>query len=285
MWLAHNYALVVATDASKQLAADFVVWYRGALAHKENMNLKRGVVAYIPGSVMQLAVERAQVSADEVGVRQRLLQRWEELVRSALATIGEPPDVQRSFCAPKVLSAPSGCGLQAIHCDVPHPDDKSVGGDMSAILYLTPTHSTALPIYDARAGEQLLHPDMEVRRKMAPLVDPLFFHSVPVEPGDLVLFRHQVMHYGVANADSTDPRLVLFSMLCTTPPQVTSDPDAYQQHVWTWFADAFGEGSPRHLAALVQHKDFHPLLHFSREDAATIKLKLKEEASKAIAKL
>ena len=207
-------------------------------------------------------------------------------MRHAMLLVGEPPHLQRSFCAPKILSAPPGLGLQAIHCDVPHPDDKNVAGDLSAILYMTPTKSTALPIYDARAGEQLIHENVEVRRKMAPLMDPLFFHSVPVEPGDLVLFRHQVMHYGVANQDSTEPRLVLFSMLCTTPPQVTSDPDAYQQHIWTWFAEAFGNGSPRHLAVLAQYNDeFHPLEHFTRAEANAIRQSLKKEASEAIAKL
>jgi hypothetical protein len=147
---------------------------------------------------------------------------------------------------------------------------------------LTPTNSTALPIYDARAGEQLLHDDLQVRRRMTPLMDPLFFHSVPVEPGDLVIFRHQVMHYGVANQDIAEPRLVLFRMLCTTPPALNSDPDGYQQHVWTWFAEAFGQGSPRHLAALAHYSEYHPLGHFPRATAIALKRTLKEEAMKAI---
>lgn len=286
MWLAHNYALLPATDASRQLAADMVGWYQKALAHKPNTHPKRGVVESIPGQVLQFAVERAQVTAEEAGMRQQLLQRWHELMRESLDAIGEPlSHLQRTVCAPKVLSAAPGAGLQAIHYDVAHPDARSAAGDLSAILYLTPTQSTALPIYDARAGEQLLHEEAEVRRKLAPLVDPLFFHSVPVEPGNLVLFRHGVMHYGVANEGSSDPRLVLFSMLCTTPPQITNDPDAFQQHVWTWVAEAFGEGSPRHLATLDQYKGLQPLRHFTRDYATSLKQKLKEEVSKAITTL
>lgn len=61
------------------------------------------------------------------------------------------------------MAASEHCG---IHCDVPHPDDKSVVGDVSASFYLPPTHSTTPSIDGARAGEKVLHPDMEGRREV-----------------------------------------------------------------------------------------------------------------------
>ena len=107
-----------------------------------------------------------------------------------------------------LLMARSGTGLQPVHFDI--PVYRHAVRMFTVILYCTPTMSTAFPklsLANLRdtftTGEA--EPSLEAMEK---LTDDKFI-SLPVQPGQLAVFRCDVPHYGVLNTAKED-RVVAF---------------------------------------------------------------------------
>lgn len=139
----------------------------------------------------------------------RLLCDSEQLGRDILREQGVDPSALQ-LAALKIVRMATGEGQQNIHYDI--PDYDLATQCYTVLLYLVPTLSTAvssLPLKDLResftSDEQL--PPAAARR----ILSREMFYSTRVEAGDAMVFRCDVLHFGVANPDA-HTRYVAFMM-------------------------------------------------------------------------
>lgn len=124
--------------------------------------------------------------------------------------------------APSLLVAQPGLGLQGIHCDdfsawTPAEDLRR----LTVVLYCGDSLSTAMPRFSRAA----FCPDMTCKpskQKFVRFLSPRWFHTVPVEAGDMLIFRQCVPHYGPLNV-ATQPRMGCFSMLSPSKDEDQDD--------------------------------------------------------------
>lgn len=108
--------------------------------------------------------------------------------------------------------------------------------------------------------------DADTPAKMADvsfLLSPSLFHSVPVHPGDILVFKQSVVHHGVMNPNHED-RIILFDILSS---KMTKAQDKYQYYIWMWMRDAHGANSPQFAEALMEWKSQKPVARYGKQAA------------------
>jgi hypothetical protein len=141
----------------------------------------------------------------------QLFHQWEEILHASAKCLGVAT-APLHVVAPKQLVAEMDKGQQAIHWDS-YEGHLTANEKLSCIMYCSSgSHSTAMP----RFQPQHLRPGRNpaAMRAAAYLLDPEWYHSVPVMPGDIMIFRQSIPHFGVRNR-ALSSRVALFSMLST----------------------------------------------------------------------
>lgn len=154
---------------------------------------------------------------------------------------------------PKLLTSAPEAGRQGVHWDC--KGGHLVHNKLSCVLYCTMTHSTALPRFPQN---QFVSDNPAELRRNAYLLDPEWYHSVPVFAGELAIFLQHVPHFGVRNRSSQN-RVVLFTMLS---PSNEAAQDDHQFFRWMFMAEAFGTNSKQFAEALVENKQYSPLQRY-----------------------
>lgn len=119
--------------------------------------------------------------------------------------------------------------------------------------------------------------DAQSMRDKAYLLSEEWFHSVPLQPGDMLVFKQSVPHFGVRN-QSIQPRMMLFTMLVPEEKEEEEkaeeededadmqedevkelESDEYQFFRWMYMSEAYGEKSLEFAQSLVHDKHNNPL--------------------------
>lgn len=222
---------------------------------------------------------------------------------SAAANSRHPPSLAEAqayfeanglaFSGSKVLVTEPTHGAQPLH----HDSDRYLPSDpdVSIIMYCSYTGSTYLPRSPLSA--RLLTPpprfatDEEYDAYMASAVgqsessrrasllyayyDRTLFHSIPVRPGQILFFRHSVLHAGAANLPLfhhpspasrglTTQRILAFDMIGRA---VDAPSPAGQYFQWHPCRDSYGEKSREYLESLILADE-----EFGVENGATQRL-------------
>lgn len=172
------------------------------------------------------------------------------------------------FAGSKVLVTRPGFGAQPLHHDSDHYEPGDVA--ISAIFYCSPTSSTFMPRYPAGtairppprvSGQSVVDLSTEAGRAAAAFralllpcqFDRSLYHSVAVQPGQLLLFRHSVLHAGTSNsslAAPTDPsghRILFFDTFGQYGGAIPTSDQYYQ---WHYVRDTFGPLSREYCEAV-----------------------------------
>jgi len=156
-------------------------------------------------------------------LRRSLADYFRSLLEGVLGVRPANPKVKLKHVAPKLLVAPPGHGLQAVHWDA-HNGLWDKVQRFSVVFYLTAgAQTTALPRWPAAAFQPIEY-DQPSLQSFAPLLSREYFHSVAAFPGDVMIFSQRVPHFGTANP-AAHPRQALFSMFS---PYASPSQDAAQ---------------------------------------------------------
>lgn len=181
--------------------------FSGRVAGRAAHKTPRAGVTTISGSVRQL-----DLTKQKGFVGSELAQEWNKMVYATAAQLHLRKEDAKHMIAPKLLTAAPNTGLQGIHWD-------SDAGPFaartlnSAIVYCTVGSSSWLPRFPLSVYPRH-DSDLASKRALnfSSYLSLDWFHCVPVEPGDSIIFWQGVPHYGPHN-DSQVPRLVGFTMI------------------------------------------------------------------------
>jgi hypothetical protein len=249
-WARHGYALAPLTDESIALAASArelvqarQLWTEGGAAVEQSR---------IAGDVLQTSL--AELEAD-------LQRRFHALARKQMNEIcpGQQAD-RATFACVKALVAMSGKGAQPIHWDSirwAYSKEAPEASVVSVLLYCTPCNSTSVPRFPVSTFADK-EPDADGRRLRAVYLAPGYFHSVPVQAGHMLFFRHSVPHAGVAcEADAADKqRIVLFDMFSQRLNGLSAEDQYFE---WSYLRDAFGDRSEEYKRSLLANLHHDPI--------------------------
>ena len=175
----------------------------------------------------------------------------------------------------KLLQAKKGKGQQALHWD---SGKWSAHPGISCLLYLSDgEYSARFP----RGAHDDIHPRYraeKIRPNAWQLMED-FFHSVPVEVGTIVVFKHSVPHGG--SAARGKERIVLFDELSWRKKVPNKERDR-QYFIWNWARDVFGRNSEEEMALIERHQKLvgcDPLRHEEKEDKERILKELQRRAA------
>lgn len=102
--------------------------------------------------------------------------------------------------------------------------------------------------------------------------------SYDVDIGDMMIFRHDIIHKGVENT-YTHNRDVLFLLYTKEEYDKSISPDDYQVYVWTWLRGILDNDSdPRFLASVIEHVQHNPIGHLEVEVHKNIRQMIKDIA-------
>lgn len=175
------------------------------------------------GGWFQHETEAALVCSLEEQKRVHLLSSSEAQARLLLSTLGvDSHSLMRGDV--KLICMPPGKGEQEVHYDLQQYEDAT--RCYSVLFYLVDTEATAVPsvpvqqLRDCFTSDERL-PPVKARAQIAKEC----FHRFRVQPGDALVFRGDVPHFGVANPDPYD-RYVLFLQFY---PRGMLKPDSEEQ--------------------------------------------------------
>lgn len=189
----------------------------------------------------------------------RLVANWTKVAQAAAAAVGvTSPEF---LVDAKLLIAPPGQGLQAVHWDTART--REAHDHFACILFCSNgASSTALPTFPTNEALSFSH-DREAMRQVTKLLQPTpdNYSSTPAQPGEVIVFRLSTPHYGVANGMRQGNRVVLFGLLSSSD---TPGQDAQQVFAWLYTRYAFEKPKqpPRSLEfawSLVQGAAYEPL--------------------------
>jgi hypothetical protein len=255
----YGYCFIRGDESMKSLVATFnanvVSAERGHLA-RMNGDLFNQTVSEISGNVRQIEVTKLQRTKI---VMEQFLQAVDDRIRHHLQSILPAADYERFVTSKyqlntaKWLQAKPGKGEQALHLDSVYFERLSV------LIYLGDTMSTLLPRYPITYGMGSNHQYEDLRSLRLWRRD--LYHSIPVQAGDILFFRHDIIHAGVENKTSVN-RNVLFLLYCDTS-SVTGD--KFQQYEWTWLFYHVNQSnvSDEFYSSLLRNTKYKPLRHFN----------------------
>ena len=254
----YGYCIIRGDSGMQQVTAvfnKFVVQQERNLTNI-NTELFRSHRSEISGKVRQIDINALNGTSIVVP---RLLEDADERIRYHLQQVLPPADYQRfvsmkyQLNAAKWLQAKPKQGNQALHLDSVYFERLSV------LIYLGDTMSTLLPRYPVSYGmsSNNLYEDIKSLR----LWRKDHYYSVPVSSGDILIFKHDIIHAGVENQTKFN-RNVLFLLYCPTSSNIA---DAFQQYEWTWlfFAINRDQTSNEFFASLIRNINYDPLRHFN----------------------
>jgi len=240
-FLKYGYVRADATDASRELAWKMMSIDRGA-------PLSMGVDD-ISGNVRQYDL----TTTSRVNKFRESIEEWNRIVKQ----LAESVDIDTKslyVVDPKLLVAQPKEGLQPIHFDCARTSLSH--NTFSAILYCSNgCLSTALPKFPANDLLSYSHIPSEMQ-SVAHLLERDQYESLPVQVGDMVLFRQSTPHFGVQNDCARDNRVVLFSILSPSPLE---NQDASQVFSWLYVGEAFSWKSIEFAQSLVENKQYQPI--------------------------
>ena len=244
----YGYARVRSTETSRHVAWDVM---RLCPSHRAKGSTT------ISGKVKQIDLT---IQTDSGAELHALVPRWVELIHNTAASLGIAHERLHAV-DPKLLVAFPGLGHQAVHWDCAR--DEFSAQKYSFILYCSAgSYSTALPKFPAD-NDLSFSSDRAKMQKVAHLLGPDNYESLPVLPGDIVVFRQSTPHFGVANVCKQADRVVLFGMLSPSPESMQ---DARQVYPWLYIPAAFGYNSSEYARALVDGREFSPLERIRQDD-------------------
>ena len=237
----YGYALIRATPATLALALSV------AALHDQ---LPEDVAATIIGGLV------SQVDLALLAGFEAIAPTWQTTLLSLAQTLGLSSKLAPVL--PKLLTAATGQGGQAVHWDAAN-GPTAPAARYSVILYCsTGANSTAMPRWPLSA----FAPNMKSRPSMqqyAEFLSPDWFHSVPVFPGDMMIFSQRTPHFGTSNP-SPLPRVALFGILSAS---ASMSQDQFQMYRWRYMEEAYGPRSLAFARALVDDAAQRPLFRFS----------------------
>lgn len=183
----------------------------------------------IAGNVAQKALTSIRGAQNQV---QLLKQQTESLFRNRLDQL----NIYHSMLflsSAKFLVSDYNEGEQPKHWD------SNIYENVTCLLYCTDCMSTSLPIFPSNLLGASEFDNVQLLRNQAFLLQQQFFHSIPVQAGTIIMFKHSTPHSGVMNDNLNDQRIVLFSMLSNTPDNFNSNQDAYQLFEWQFMKEAY----------------------------------------------
>ena len=216
------------------------------------MQLKRDVEKQgIAGKVTQLTpVEFEKNSASPMRLE------LETLVRKIAAENGILNAQKMHVVDTKLLIAPPNRGKQFVHWD--RTRDRKISNAYTFLLCCTNgCHSTALPTFEANEILSFSNKPSEMRKVAHLLQDtPENYKSLPMEVGEIVLFKQTLPHYGVANSMPQENRVMLFCVLSEFPEW---NQDTDQVPAWLFVGHAFGWISEEFASSLVANRAHDPI--------------------------
>ena len=144
-----------------------------------------------------------------------LMDEWDKAIL-ALAAPLPLKDSSRNVSTRKLLVAEEGLGQQVLHWDEwkgPDVDPNTT----SVITMCSQGMSTVVPRFPLAAFTPKMNSPASLK-KFAYLLEPEWFHSVPVGPGDVLIFSQRIPHWGPKNL-AADARLAAFCMLSAVPEE------------------------------------------------------------------
>lgn len=208
----------------------------------------------INGKVVQSSVEKRDVLDRETR------RRFRHTVLNLLRQV-EPESAELNYhwSGMQVLIAPPGHGKQPIHFDSTRWESGTHRNHIiTALLFCSDCNSSLLPRYPGGIfTSQLKTESPHATHCVELLSNPHAFHSVPVEEGALLLFRHSVAHAGVACATGAPNRIVLFDEL--SPNKKAFERDS-QYNVWNFSHDVDGKRSERYRRLLLANWHYSPVV-------------------------
>ena len=105
-----------------------------------------------------------------------------------------------------------------------------------------------------------------------------WYHSVPAQTGDLLLFYQDVPHFGTQN-NSDQRRMVAFDLLSDMSYRDNPDQDLHQIFPWVIAQTASEPGKlGKFIGALLDNQQYQPMAHYERP----AQLRAREEIKKAM---
>lgn len=212
----HGWKLFHPNNMMHALASQWAVYYEKKLSTRvENLSELAdeyedcGEWTGIRGDMQQLNLLVPQVHDTELSILQSLT---EAVCMDYFDQVGLHVG-KKQLLSLKVVRAKPGKGLQPAHCD-----NKDANANVySLLITIYPTHHTAMPLLSIEETLPVDPSSLSADK----------FISRRVESGTTVLFRGNVVHYGVRNMDSFRDRVLVFLMFtdAATPP---AEKDAVQ---------------------------------------------------------
>jgi hypothetical protein len=256
-WNTYGYALLEPVDESVALAKDACelvrsrrLWTeaKASSSSSTNTNHRDSEQSRIAGNVLQTSLEELQYD-----LRTRFHALVRKQIKTGICTLQQANRV--TFACTKALVATKGNGAQPIHWDSLrwYEKDTDKWCVVTVLLYCAPCNSTSLPRFPASvfATDE---PDAAGRRGRSAYLKPEFFHSVPVQPGHMLFFRHGVPHAGVASLDKQ--RIVLFDMFSQHMGKLSPENQYFE---WSYIRDCYGKRSDEYKRSLLANLHHDPI--------------------------
>ena len=208
-FLLYGYCLIRADSSRRDLAL-----LLGAL----RAAIDAAKITKINGNVDMLDVSDPANSA-----RVELLKLWDDAVLALVDQLGQPASA-RHVSARSLLAAEPGRGRQVLHFDGWEGPD--IAPDTLSVLTFcsNPATSTFLPRFSL-AHFQPNMSDPASMQDFSYLLEPQWYYSVAVQPGDMLIFSQRIPHWGPENTASV-PRLAAFCQVSRPPPPKLKAPAA-----------------------------------------------------------
>lgn len=235
-------------EAAQQRISGVVV--QNELAKFEKLDL-------LPGQQATIAQLRELLRAEMMRIYAVLLYSEQLYIQGRL-----------TFWGTKILVAQLANGAQSLHWDSTSESLQREDVEVTGLLYCTPCESARLPRFSRYWSERMVS-SKESGRELAFMLHPRFFHSEPVQPGTLVLFRHTLPHAGTANTDPEGLRIVLFDAIVGMADAPSPEQQWFEWNFLDW---AFGKNSVQSHAAITREEKYHarhPLQHSNKRAEAS----------------
>lgn len=232
----------------------------------------KDITSTLSGGASQFKLGKMKVETKDPNQFEEYEEEWKKLnemrfalYQAALEILGINFILPKNYMKfPKILDSEYEKGEQIPHLDGGEALLELLYNRLSITFSLRKQKSTALPIFTDARSKDLLARELVDRRKHSKLLNRDYFHSVDLEAGSLLIFRQHLFHFGVANLNSAQSRLVFFDILSDSKSQYQDDA---QYRPWQWMAEAFGEGSIEWLNCLIHYSKDDPLSYFVNDMA------------------
>jgi hypothetical protein len=217
----HSFCLQRATNDTRR-CVELVHQLRDALTKDHNVSvLHNGTRQYQVSTLHGPHVEK---------LRAELNTLWAKVARAAIRAAGLQE--RAHLVDVKLMIAQPRQPAQEVHWDSPRGPDEP--DKYSIILYCTQTMSTAVPLFSNQRSLSTPGLDAVERRTIFSLLkkNPYHYHSVTVQPGDVLVMQQSVPHYAPRHLGKGE-RIVLYDMMSDDPNVLQDDYPHYEKQYRT----------------------------------------------------